>query len=75
MVHYINHGSSSVKVEKGGSIGVDILTGVTTGATLVAKERNNIINPSISQFNTVQSTHHKIHVIYNIVMTPRDITT
>ena len=75
MVHYINHGSSSVKVEKGGSIGVDILTEVTAGATLVAKERNNIINPSISQFNTVQSTHHKIRVIYNIVMTPRDITT
>lgn len=44
---YINHGSSSVNAEKGGSIGIDMLTGATAGATLVAKERKKIIHLSI----------------------------
>ena len=54
---YINHGSSSVNAEKGGSIGIDMLTGATAGTTLVAKERKKIIHLSISQTNTVQSAH------------------
>ena len=54
---YINHGSSSVNAEKGGSIGIDMLTGATAGTILVAKERNKIIHLSISQTNTVQSAH------------------
>ena len=54
---YINHGSSSVNAEKGGSIGIDMLTGATAGTTLVAKERKKTIHLSISQTNTVQSAH------------------